>query len=45
MIQAPKNAGSTFYNCKGTHSIVFLAVCGVEYCFRLIDFGKFNVKN
>ena len=35
--QAPSQSGSTFYNYKGTHIIVLLAVYDAHYFFTSID--------
>ena len=39
VLQAPACSSSTFYNYKGTHSIVLLAVCDAHYCFTLVEIG------
>ena len=39
------NSGSSFYNYKGTFSLVLLAVCDARYRYILVDIGDEGHQN
>ena len=41
----PKLSGTLYHNYNGFFSMVLLAVCDGDHCFRLFDFGSYGSNN
>ena len=44
-IDCPKNGGSNYYNYKGFHTLVLMAIYDAKYCFTLVNIGGYRRDN
>ena len=41
-LESPINSGNLYHSYKGLFSLVLLAVCDTDYCFRIFDVGEYG---
>jgi len=44
-VECPKNSGTLYYNYKQYYSLILMAVCDSNYCFRIIDVGFYGKES
>jgi len=44
-LECPKNSGTFYYNYKQYFSLILMAICDSNYCFRIIDVGSYSKES
>jgi len=44
-LQCPPNSGTLYHNYKHFFSLILMAICDANYCFRVIDVGSYGKES
>jgi len=44
-LECPKNGGTFYFNYKQYFSLILMAICDSNYCFRIIDVGSYGKES